>query len=407
MAQKTVADALALDGSDTDAKVMQAAIARQLVEHEKRSRVQQLLQVARREISARQYEAARENISKAKAIDPVHPEISGLEKMAAAGQDQEKRRIELQQVCSEIERRLMENNLTAARDLSASSIRRFPGEERLVRLKAAADDAYEQQERRTYIEQQILSASRMVDEGQAPSALKLLQDTERLFPTDTRLLEYMKVVREAAAREAAEHEKKSVLLRARSALRRKSFAEAIDALERGLIQFPDEVEIRDLLDTSRQEFERLTQKKQVEEVSQQARQLLETKAHTDAINLLERTAARVSDPDLIRLLDYARQEAGNYRAGMRQASEQATKMLDDGRHAEALKFLETHAAAYGKNPDFQTLLTHAQRGVQDALPDEADDFARGGRRPPSDSIRRHEPSRSDSPQLPGAVVLRC
>ena len=71
-------------------------------------------------------------------------------------------------------------------------MRKFAGEERLVRLKAAADEAYEQQERRTYIEQHILSASRLVDEGQASSALKLLQDAERLFPDrhpTTRILE--------------------------------------------------------------------------------------------------------------------------------------------------------------------------------------------------------------------------
>src|SRR3974390_254911 len=190
VAQKAVTDALALDPADTDAKLMQATISRQLVEHEKQHRVQQLLQAARREVSARQYEAARDNISKAKAIDPTHPEIPGLEKMVGAGLDQEKRRVELQQVCSEIERRLVDNNLTAARDLAASALRRFPGGERLIRLRAAADEAYEQQERRRYIDQTIAAASRLVDDGQASSALKLLQDADRLYPKEPRLLEY-------------------------------------------------------------------------------------------------------------------------------------------------------------------------------------------------------------------------
>ena len=191
-----------------------------------------------------------------------------------------------------------------------------------------------------------------------------------------------------------------MLLRARSAIRRKSFAEAIDALERGLTQFPDDVEIRDLLDTSRQEFERLTQKKQVEEVSQQARQLLDTKAHTDAINLLERTAARVSDPDLARLLDYARQEAASYRAGMQQASQQATQMLDSGQSAEALRFLETHAATYGKNADFQSFSIRP-KNWQKTRSWRSRGFCAKWKTPASNSLRRNKPSGSDSPQLPG------
>lgn len=365
VAQKAVADALAIDPDDTDAKVMQASIRRLLVDHEKQNRIQPLLQVARREISARQFEAARENIAKAKAIDPAHPEIPGLEKMVSTGQEQEKRRIELQQVCAEIERRLVDNNLAAARDLAASALRKFPGEEKLIRLKTAADEAYEQQERRSTIEQHLASASRLVEDGQASNALKLLQDAERAFPADTRLREYLQVVRDAAAREAAEHEKKGILLRARSALRRRSFSEATDTLERGLLQFPADSEIRELLETARQESERSSQKKQVEDVSRQAQDLLDSQAHTDAIGLLERTAAQVSDPDLLRLLEYARQEAANYRAGVQRASDQANQMLDSGRNTDALRFLETQAAAYGRNAEFQTLLEHTRRHVEE------------------------------------------
>lgn len=366
VAEKAVADALVLDSSDTDAKVMLAAIRRQLVEHEKQSRVQQLLQAARREIAARQLEAAQENIGKAKAIDPAHPEIPGLEKMILAGQEQQRRRTELQQVCAEIEQCLVDNKLTAARDLAGKSLRKFPGEERLIRLKAAADEAYEQEQRRRYIEQQIVSASRLVGDGQASSALKLLQDAERLYPAHPRLLEYMKVVREAAAREAAEQEKKGILLQAAAAIRRESFAEAVNTLERGLLQFPADTEIGQLLKNTRDELDRANQKKRVEEVSRQARKLLETKAHTDAINLLERSVAQVSDPDLVRLLEYARGEAADYHTALRHASEQASKMLDEARPADAVSFLEKQVGTYGKDAGFQALLSKAHARFEDA-----------------------------------------
>jgi serine/threonine-protein kinase len=363
VAQKAISDALSIDNSDTDAKVMQAALIRQKGEHEKKSRVQQLLQVARREIAARQYDAARENVDKAKATDPAHPEIPGLEKMLATALEQEKRKAELQQVCSEIEHRLMENKLAAARDLAASAIRKFPGDERLVRLKAAADEAYEQQERRTYIEQHILSASRLVDEGQAIDALKLLQETERLFPGDRRLMEYLAVVREAAARETADRDKKGFLIRAGAAIRRKSFQEAIDTLEQGLVQFPADIEIRELLDTARLEDERLIQQQRIKDATREANDLLSSRRHTDAIRLLERTSAQVSDPELLRLLEYARKEAANYRSGLQDASQQATQLLDSGKANDALAFLEKQAQTYSSSIEFQKLFEQARTQV--------------------------------------------
>ena len=366
MAQKAVADALALDPDDTDAKVLQAAVARMLVEQEKQDQIQQLLQAARREISGRQFTAAHDNIRKAEAIDPTHPEIPGLKQMVVAGHEQEVRRRELAQLCIDIEHLLVDSKSTAARDLAETALRKFPGEPKLVKLKAAAETAIEQEERKAYLEERIGNASRLAEAGDAARALSLLKEAERQYPTDTRLREFVQVIRQAAMQQAAEKDKQEFLQKARSAMQRKNFVDAIDVLEQAVILYPDESEIRDLLSAAREDFERLSKKKQVEEVSQQARDLLASHAHTDAIRLLERTSAQVADPDLLRLLEYARQEAAAYRSNLKQTQQQATAMLNSGRDTEALKFLEAHVPTFERSAEFQVLLEQTRKHVAEA-----------------------------------------
>ena len=366
VAKKAVDDALKLDPQDTDAKLMRSAIDRLMVEYEKQRQIQQLLGAARREIESRQFTAAEENIAKAKAIDAAYAEIPGLERMLRAGREQESRQRELAQLRSQIEQELSAGRARAARDIAAGAMRKFSGEQEFVRLKSMAEAALEKEERRAYIDERIATASRLVQGGEANRAARLLKDVEREYPEDTRLRESIEVVQQAVAREFVARERQQLLQRARDAMRGKTFAEAIRLLEDGLVQFAEDSEIKELLKTAREEFDLLSKKKQVEEVSKQAQDLLQSRAHTDAIRLLERTAAQVSDPELVSLLQYARQEATKFRAAMQDANDQATQMLSLGKPAEAVTYLEAQADKYGKNADFQVLLEQARKQAKEA-----------------------------------------
>jgi len=366
VAKKAIDDALKLDPQDTDAKLMRSAIDRLMVEYEKQRQIQQLLGAARREIESRQFAAAEENIAKAKVIDAAYAEIPGLERMLRAGREQESRQRDLAQLRSQIEQKLSAGRARAARDIAAGAMRKFSGEQEFVRLKSMADAALEKEERRAYIDERIATASRLVQGGEATRAARLLKDIEREYPEDTRLRESIEAVQQAIVRESVAREKHQLLQRARDAMRGKAFSEAIKLLEGGSLQFPEDSAIKDLLKTAREELDLLSKKKQVEEVKEQAHDLLYSRAHTDAIRLLERTAAQVSDPELVNLLQYARQEAAKFRAAMQDANNQATQMLSVGKPAEAVTYLEAQANKYGKNADFQVLLEQARKQAKEA-----------------------------------------
>ena len=119
-------------------------------EQEKEAKVQQLLVAARREIAARQFDAAQEYIQKAEALDPHRNDIPALKQMVVAGHEQETRKRQLQQLCNAIQQELEANNLKIARDLADKALRAFPGEPALLRMKSAADSQLEAEERRKY-----------------------------------------------------------------------------------------------------------------------------------------------------------------------------------------------------------------------------------------------------------------
>src|SRR5664280_2249257 len=203
--QRAVADALELDPEDPQARVLQASLIRLQAEQEKEAKVKELLVAARREIAARKFDAAQEYIHKAEALDPHRNDIPALKQMVLAGQEQETRKRQLQQLCGAIQQELEANNLRIARDLADKALRAFPGEPALVRMKSAADSQLETEERRRFVEARIAAASKLLDAGEASRALSLIQEASRQFPTDTRLREFLQTVRQAVQQNSVIH----------------------------------------------------------------------------------------------------------------------------------------------------------------------------------------------------------
>ncbi len=363
--QRAVSDALELDPEDPQARVLQASLIRLQAEKEKEARVQELLVAARREIAARQFEAAQEFIHKAEALDPHGNDIPVLKQMVIAGQEQETRKRQLQQLCGAIQQELEANNLKTARDLADKALRAFPGEPALVRMKSAADSQLEAEERRRFIEARIAAASKLLDGGEASRALSLIQEASRQFPTDTRLRDFLQTVRQAVQQQAVQHEQTEMLTSARDAMQQKRFAEAVEILEAGQIKYPDLRDLADLLTLARKEQELLAQKSTVAEVSQQARSLVEQQAFGDALSLLEKTVVYTPDPKLQQFLESVRVQAAEFDAGLDALKQEAKNLLDAGHPAEALIKLQSQAAKFGHSPGFKELLQRVEEQVSE------------------------------------------
>ena len=147
--------ALVVDAENPEAKELHAAIRNELTERAKVKQVHTQLDEARKQISSRHFTAALDLLRQAERIDPEAPGVTELVALASVGQQQERRRKELEQFSSEIGEALNRNDYEAACAKAADALERFPNDRGLLKLKALADKERENCERRAYVERQV------------------------------------------------------------------------------------------------------------------------------------------------------------------------------------------------------------------------------------------------------------
>jgi serine/threonine-protein kinase len=361
--QRAVSDALALDPEDPQARVLQASLIRLQAEQEKEAKIQELLVAARRDIATRQFDAAQENILKVEVLDPHRQDIPALKQMVLGGQQQEARTRQLQQLCREIQQELEANNLRTARDLAERALRAFPGEPALLRMKSASESQIEAEQRRKYIEEQIAFASRWIEGGEPSRALLVVQEASRQFPTDTRLRDFLQMVRQSVQQDAVRRGQLAVLAQARDEMQHKRFADAVEILEAGQLKYPDLRDISDLLFLARKEQELLVKKNRIAVIGEEARNLLAHQAFGDALCLLEKTLVDTPDPGLEQLLQNVRAQAAEFDAGLDALKKESIALLDSDHSAEALMKLRLQASKFGNSMGFRDLLQRAEERV--------------------------------------------
>ena len=226
----TVKQALAVDSESRDAKELHAVIAKELAERTKLKQVQTLLEEGRKQISGRHFTAALDFLRKAEAIDPTAPGVSDFIALASMGQQQERRRKELEEVSAEIEEALNTNNYALACTKASEALERFPNERGLLKLKAIADKEREATEKRMYVEGQISLARRLLEEKKPLEALVPLDQALARYPNEFVLQSMHSLITETVERERAEQFKTQIVQQAKDAIRRKAYTEAIEVL---------------------------------------------------------------------------------------------------------------------------------------------------------------------------------
>ena len=361
--QRAVADALELDPDDPQARVLQASLIRLQAEQEKEGEIQELLSAARRDIAARKFDDAQTHLLKAEGLDPQRDDIPALKQLVLAGHQQEARTRQLQQFCQEVQRELEANNLRLARDLADRALRAFPGEPALLRMKSASESQLEAEQRRKYIEEQIASASRWLELSEPGKALLIVQEASRQFPTDTRLRDFLQMVRQAVQEDAIKRGQLALLSQARDEMQRKRFEDAIEILEAGQIKYPDLRDIADLLSLARKEQELLVKKKKVADIIERTRTLLTRSAFGEALALLEKGMVEIPDPGLEQLLQTVRTQSAEFDADLDTLKKETNALLDSRCSAEALRTMRLQAVRFGQSSEFKALLQQVEQRV--------------------------------------------
>ena len=361
-----VKQALAVDPDSRDAKELQATIANELAERAKQKQVQTLLEEARKHISSRQFTAALDVLRKAETLDPNTPGVDEFIALASTGQQQERRRKELEQLSVEIEEALNANDYAVACAKAGEGLEKFPNDRGLLNLKAMADKERESSERRIYVERQVSLARRLLEEKKPAEALVSLDEALAMYPDEFVLQSMHSLITESVERERAEQFKSKTLQQAKEAIRRKAYSEAIEALQAAQRQMPSS-EFDDLLQFAQEEAANYAIQSKIDAAAKEAHRLMSADEYQQAIELLEAVLKETDDQELRIVLADARRHVEEFKTGLQDAIATARRLVHMQRYADAVKFLEGLAPRYAKSPELSRLLEqvlHEQQRVQ-------------------------------------------
>ena len=358
-AQKAITEALTLDNDNREAKALNAVITREITEQNKLTQFQKYLDEARRRLASRSFTDALDVLKKAEMLSPNAPGVKELENLAVSGQEQEKRRKQIEQFNAEIEDALNRDDFPLACSRATEGLRLFPEERSLLKHKDLAEKQREASEKRAYVEGQIAAAHRLLNSADPHQASTSLQEALKKYPQETALLSMMSVVKETLDRLRVERHKAEYGKRAKDAIRRKAYDEAIQILNEGRKEIVSS-ELDDLLQFAQEEASNYGTRKKIDAVADQAHQLISAHEYQRAIDLLESVLKELNDEELIIILADARRHLEEFNQRIKDAIAKAERLLRHDRYGEAVRLLEGQCERCGECPELTAFLDHAR-----------------------------------------------
>jgi hypothetical protein len=346
---------------------VQAATLYRTIHHdwEERGRQRQLenhLEHARREIAARNFTSALEKLKLADSLDldPGAPRVKALVESVTLGREQEQRRRELEAITRQIEEALNCDDYVAACQKADQGLQTFPEERTLSKLKSLAEKQRQIAERKLFVDDQLNYARTLVEQGRSEELLSVLQSAIEKTGPEPRLQSLLLIVRENVAHERSERRKADYLQKAKGALSRKSYEEAIQILHSAHAELKDSTEIADLRQFAKDEALAEKRRVRVETAAQEANKLIAEQEYEEAIKQLEATLQEAPDEELHIILVEARRASLDYQKKLETTLTAAEKLLQSYKAGEALRLLETHSSVLARSSAFQTLLETAR-----------------------------------------------
>ena len=353
VAQQAVQKALAASPNNAHAKAVLAAIQKEAEQQATQKKIRDLLDIARKAITARNYTEAIDVLRKAEAIDPAMPEVHALMNLVTSTRDQETRRKELEAFTSQIESALSQQDFRSANTKADEALKKFPGEPTLLKLKATAEKQVEAGENKRFIDEQAIQARKLMDTGRATEALDLLEKANQKVRGDTRLRSLISVVRESVDKEKAQEIKTNYVQKSKAAIERKNFDEAVALLEQAQAELVNSPEINELLEFARAEA--VAQRKV--HAFDEAHKAIDDDDYPAAIAVLEKATKEFpAEEDLKLLLAEAQGKKEQFQRKVEAAMSGAQRMLDAKKYQEALSFLEAQPKGYLHSEAFAKLL---------------------------------------------------
>jgi serine/threonine-protein kinase len=354
--------ALKVDKSNSKVIALCNILTKEAEQAQIQAQAKTLLDSTRIELGARRYGEAIEFLRQLEQLDPTNPELPLLLGDAKAGQEQARRRELIAQLEEEIVLATSYEQLQQVALSIQNAMAAMPAEAALFQLNAQVERQIREHENRRLVDDTVHACRDL----SSREALALVRQARQRVPGDERLLSLEALLDERSKQQTVEESRAEHLSRAREALNRGEYSDAVRILESCEADSSATVEILSLLDFARQEEAEHRRQAILRSNVDQAQSMIRDAAYEEAITFLEAALQQTDDTALHLLLDQASAARESLRQQIEAGLASAEKLVQAGKHAEAIQLLQTQPSAQ-RSLRVQAAITALQEDLQQAV----------------------------------------
>jgi serine/threonine-protein kinase len=311
-------------------------LAKEADQAQKYAAAKELLRSARAEIGSRHYHEAIALLKQAEELDPTNPELPLLMGDASAGLEQIRRREVIAQIEEQVALASSYELLQETSKSIQAAMLEMPTESALFRLNAQVERQLREHENKRLVEETVQACRDLVPR----EALELVQKARLRLPGDERLLSLEALLADRLRQQSVEERRAEYLFRAREALGKEKYSDAVRLLEFAQAEGIATAELLSLLDFARNEEREHRRLDQLRNDLARAQAFIADSEFDQAIAYLENALHQTEDPALRMLLDQATVAGEGLRRQIATTLASAANLLQAGKHDEAIQLLQ-------------------------------------------------------------------
>jgi serine/threonine protein kinase len=359
-AHEQLIEALKIDKQHTRAVSLLRSLRIQIEKEQGAERARQFRGQAEEAYRREEFEAALSYVDQAISLDQTNLE---LQKLRASVQSAKSEAEHLRQVLQRAENAHRAGNLDTARQAIEEALARRPNDTRVKSLHRMIQKELEERMKQKRMENLLEAARKEITNRRYTAAFDILKEAEKLDPDAPQLRALLDKFTTAREQEQRRRELEQVTRQIEQALNTDDHQTALNLIAEGMRRFPNDpslIKLRDLAETQK---EAAQTKSFVREKVAAAREILNAGNATGALKVLEEALRRVpGNPHLESLVSMAQERLAQDRDEQAKSSciQQANNALGRRAYAEAIQLLEAGQLRFAAAPEIDNLLRFAR-----------------------------------------------
>jgi serine/threonine protein kinase len=241
----------------------------------------------------------------------------------------------------------------------------------LQQLRAKIQESKAEIERMRQVFQRAENAHRA---GNLDTAIKAIEEVMSFRPDDTRVKSLYRMIQKEMEDRLRQKRVEGLLQSAQKEISGRNYTAAFSILQDAEKTDPQSPQVRALLDKFNAAREQEKRRKDLEQISRQVEQAINTDDHESAIRFADEGLRRFpNEPSLTKLRDLAetQRQVAQTKAFVRERLAAAREVLDGGNPAAALRILDEALRSAPGNPHLESLVSLAQDRLAQVKDDQA------------------------------------